>query len=385
MKWLVLLGLVALSECVVIIPLTKKKTVQHTLPEKNVLKNFLEKHAYRLSQNSTNDPKFISHPLKNFDDFTYLGKITIGTPPQEFRVVFDTSSPNTWVASAYCDSPSCGKYHPTALFRFNPNASNTFHPSNQSLNIFYRFGWMKAVIGYDTIRIENLVIMNQTFGLSKVYNRHVESQPVDGILGLGYSKLAGKGSTSIVDNLKKQRVVSEPVFAFYLSTQKENGSMVMFGGVDHSYHKGELNWIPVSQAGFWQIAMDRISMNGTVIGCSCGCQALVDTGTAMLFGPSNAVAKIRSFIHPRLSGKPEMQVPCDVISKSSPVIFTINGIDYPVPPQAYIQKSLCFSSFEGGTEGFKGPETWVLGDIFLRLYFSVFDWKNNKVGLAPAV
>uniref|UniRef100_A0A8C6DK54 Peptidase A1 domain-containing protein n=1 Tax=Moschus moschiferus TaxID=68415 RepID=A0A8C6DK54_MOSMO len=292
-------------------------------------------------------------------------------------------SPNTWVASAYCDSPSCA-----ALFRFNPNASNTFHPSNQSLNIFYRFGWMKAVIGYDTIRVswKQGTESGQTFGLSKVYNRHVESQPVDGILGLGYSKLAGKGSTSIVDNLKKQRVVSEPVFAFYLSTQKENGSMVMFGGVDHSYHKGELNWIPVSQAGFWQIAMDRISMNGTVIGCSCGCQALVDTGTAMLFGPSNAVAKIRSFIHPRLSGKPEVKG--HATGKSSPVIFTINGIDYPVPPQAYIQKineSLCFSSFEGGTEGFKGPETWVLGDIFLRLYFSVFDWKNNKVGLAPAV
>ena len=33
-----------------------------------MLKDFLEKHAYRLSHNSTNDPKFTSHPLENLQD-----------------------------------------------------------------------------------------------------------------------------------------------------------------------------------------------------------------------------------------------------------------------------------------------------------------------------
>lgn len=60
--------------------------------------------------------------------------------------------------------------------------------------------------------------MNQTFGLSKVYNRPVESQPVDVALGLGYPNLAVKGSAPILDNLKKQGVISEIVFVFYLST-----------------------------------------------------------------------------------------------------------------------------------------------------------------------
>ena len=30
-------------------------------------------------------------------------------------------------------------------------------------------------------------------------------------------------------------------------------------------------------------------------------------------------------------------------------------------------------------------ETWILGDIFLRLYFSVFDGGNDKIGLAQEV
>ena len=35
------------------------------------------------------------------------------------------------------------------------------------------------------------------------------------------------------------------------------GSVVMFGGADHRYYKGELNWMPVSQTRYWQISMNR--------------------------------------------------------------------------------------------------------------------------------
>ena len=38
---------------------------------------------------------------------------------------------------------------------------------------------------------------------------------------------------------------------------KQEGSVVMFGGVDHRYYKGELNWIPLIQAGDWSVHMDR--------------------------------------------------------------------------------------------------------------------------------
>ena len=46
-----------------------------------------------------------------------------------------------------------------------------------------------------------------------------------------------------------------PLISVYRDGQE--GSVVMFGGVDHRYYKGELNWVPVIQAGAWSVHMNR--------------------------------------------------------------------------------------------------------------------------------
>nr|XP_058926482.1 pregnancy-associated glycoprotein 2-like [Kogia breviceps] len=381
MKWLGILGLVALSECLVVIPLTKTKTMRETLREKNLLTNFLAMNNDDRSQNVAHDPKLSLHPLKNYLDLAYVGNITIGTPPQQFKVVFDTGSADLWVPSTYCDSAPCHTHKV-----FNPFKSTTFRLSGMPVDLTYGSGRMVGFLGYDTVRIGKLVDVVQPFALSQS-QFGMEHAPFDGILGLGYRSLAIQGTTPVFDNLKRRGQIIQPVFAFYLSTQKENGSVVMLGGVDHRYHKGELQWIPVSRTHYWQITMSRITMNGVVFGCLHGCEGILDTGTSFLLGPSKLITAIQMLISASPVGH-EFAVSCSSVASLPSIVFTINGKDYPVPPQAYIRKSLqglCLSSLAGGTENVSRSETWILGDVFLRLYFSAYDQGNNRVGLAPAV
>ncbi|XP_057583123.1 pepsin F-like [Hippopotamus amphibius kiboko] len=381
MKWLGILGLVALSQCLVIIPLMKIKTMRETLREENLLTNFLEDNTDHRFQDASADPNISLQPLRNYQDLCYVGNITIGTPPQEFRVVFDTTSSFTWMPSINCSSISCRTHN-----LFNPQLSTTFQPSVLSFDLEYGAGRIVGILAYDTIRIMNLVDLDQAFGLS-VNQSGLDHAVFDGVLGLGYPSLTPKIITPVFDNLKKRGVISQHIFAFYLSSRKENGSVGMFGGVDHSYHKGQLKRIPVTRTLYWQIAVNNITVNGKFVGCYRGCQAILDTGTAFLACPTRSVTTIQKLINATPFSE-EYWVPCSNITNLPAIIFNINGTDYPVPAEAYIWKcphSTGISWFQGGTETWNVLETWVLGEAFLRLYFSLYDRGNNRVGLASAV
>ncbi|KAM5186160.1 pepsin F-like [Callospermophilus lateralis] len=385
MKGLGVLGLVALSECLVTIPLMKIKSMRENLQENNVLDDYLEKYPYSLAYkflDNLPDPGVAYEPMRNYLDVSYVGIVSIGTPPQDFKVVLDTGSADLWVPSVYCRSGACSDHS-----SFDPLRSSTFLVSGQLFNLVYGSAAISGFLAYDTVRIGGLVDVAQAFGLSlQEPGNFMEHAVFDGILGLSYPSLAFPGTNPVFDNLWRQGLIDQNLFAFYLSGNEEKGSVLMLGGVDPSYYSGQLTWVPVSKPSYWQIAMDSIAVNGKVIACDGGCQGIIDTGTSLLSGPPDHVLNIQKLIHAQPDDRGQYVVDCDTIDTLPDILFTINGVHYPVPASAYVREShshTCHSGFEGLDHPFH-PETWVLGDIFLRLYFTVFDRANNRIGLAPA-
>ncbi|XP_036151704.1 pepsin A-5-like isoform X1 [Myotis myotis] len=382
MRWIGFLSLVALSECLVTVPLTKIKSMRESLRERDLLRDHLQRYAHSRANKLLRQPRVTVEPMRNYLDIYYVGIISIGTPPQKFKVVFDTGSADLWVPSIYCSSPACVT-HKT----FKPRESSTFQDADRPIWLLYGSGSMTGLLGYDDVRVGDLVCKSQAFGLSTTESGiALEFAAFDGILGLAYPTLALKDTTPVFDSLWKQGLLPENLFAFYLSSNKEKGSVVMFGGVDHSYYRGELQWVPVSTQGFWQITVDSISMNGTVVACPGGCQAIVDTGTSLVIGPLDPVLNILKNIHTWTTSTGEYVVSCDDVQSLPDIVFTINNVTYPVPASAYIRRErtdICFSNLDIDTSG--SSSLWILGDVFLRLYFTVFDRANNRIGLAPAV
>ncbi|XP_011798184.1 PREDICTED: pepsin A-4-like [Colobus angolensis palliatus] len=347
MKWLLLLGLVALSECIHKVPLIKKKSLRRNLSEHGLLKDFLKKHNLNPARKyfpQREAPNLIhEQPLENY---------------------LDVSDHNL----------------------FNPQDSSTYRSTSKTVSINYGTSSMTGILGYDTVKVGGISDTNQIFGLSETEpGFFLYFAPFDGILGLAYPSISSSGATPVFDNIWNQGLVSQDLFSVYLSADDKSGSVVIFGGIDSSYYTGSLNWVPVSVEGYWQISVDSITMNGEAIACSEGCQAIVDTGTSLLTGPTSPIANIQSDIGASENSDGEMVVSCSAISSLPDIIFTINGIQYPVPPSAYILQSQgsCTSGFQGMDVTTESGELWILGDVFIRQYFTVFDRANNRVGLAP--
>ncbi|XP_043372756.1 pepsin A-like, partial [Dermochelys coriacea] len=355
------------------VSLKKGKSLRQNLKEHGLLEDFLKKHPYNPASKyfPSLANKFASEPLANYMDIEYYGTISIGTPAQEFSVLFDTGSSNLWVPSVYCSSTACRNHN-----KFNPSHSSTYQATGQSLSIQYGTGSMTGVLGYDTVQVGDIVDTNQIFGLSETEPGFTfYYAPFDGILGLAFPSISSSGATPVFDNMMNEGLVSQDLFSVYLSSNGQTGSFVMFGGIDSSYYSGSLNWIPLSSDTYWQITMDSVTMNGETIACSGGCQAIIDTGTSLLAGPSSGISNINSNI-----GASDGTISCSAVSSLPNIIFTINGIEFPLPASAYItdESGYCNSGFESIDVG----GLWILGDVFIRQYYVVFDRANNQVALA---
>ncbi|PIC28119.1 hypothetical protein B9Z55_020140 [Caenorhabditis nigoni] len=129
---------------------------------------------YKRYQDSVRSQSY-SGGVYDYETAGYVGKITVGTPQQEFRVVMDTGSSNFWIPDSSCGTQplSCGR--PTAQAdtcygsycvpggpnntascttqrKFDSSESTSYIQFGKAFRFDYGVDNVNGLLGYDVVR-----------------------------------------------------------------------------------------------------------------------------------------------------------------------------------------------------------------------------------------
>jgi len=342
-----------------------------------------EKHQDLFHDTSLNPASGHDVLVDNFLNAQYFSEISIGTPPQSFKVVLDTGSSNLWVPSSQCSSIACFLHS-----KYDSSSSSTYQKNGTEFEIRYGSGSLSGFVSKDTLQIGDLKVEGQDFaeatnepGLAFAFGRF------DGILGLGYDTISVNKMVPPFYHMINQKLVDEPVFAFYLGDANKDGdnSVATFGGIDESHYTGELIKIPLRRKAYWEVELNSIALGNNVAELE-NTGVILDTGTSLIALPSTMAELLNKEIGATKGFTGQYSVECDKRDSLPDLTFTLGGHKFTIGPHDYILEvqGSCISSFMGMDFPEPVGPLAILGDAFLRRWYSVYDVGNNAVGLAKA-
>ncbi|KAF9219024.1 acid protease [Gyrodon lividus] len=304
----------------------------------------------------------------------WFGTISIGTPPRNFAVLFDTGSSDLLLPGAQCDDTCNGH----ALY--DPEASLT----SLDLKKPFTLGFMGGAKAFgdqytDNVTIVGLTANRQTFAVAVHYSEglQIERFHADGLLGMAFQSISALDQSPFFQTLVSQDQTVEPVFAFSFAAPTPE---LYLGGTNPDMYTGDFAWAPVIQQAHWQVNIDSVVGNGQNVLTNVA--GVIDTGTFLIYGAPLDVAALYAAIGgtPFPSDPGFYSFPCDAVPSVS---FTLGGTSFPVPAETLNMGSYgddpskCIGSIFAGA--FK---TWIVGTVFLDSVYTAFDVANLRVGFA---
>jgi len=319
----------------------------------------------------------------------YYGVLQVGTPPQDFEVVFDTGSGNLIIPSVTCASDAC-KLHR----RFNSSASRTsvdiafadapddkVTPTGDRdvVTITFGTGEISGVFMKDHLCLGGICTHGNFISVTEETEQPFSLVPFDGIFGLGLPQMSQAPHFNVFDCMVRDKALKRNLFSVFLAANDDEESEISFGEYKASRMSGELFWVPVSNPGYWQVEMEDVTIGKEMQNlCNGHCQVAVDTGTSLLAGPTDVVGALIQ----RLAVAED----CSNFFSLPDLGFKLGGQALILSPEDYVDRdghscSVALMSMDVPPP--RGP-LFIFGDPFLRKYYTVYDRENLQVGFALA-
>lgn len=328
--------------------------------------------------NNINNSIIIADSLAN----TLVGTVFLGTPPQPLQVLFDTGSDTFWVRSSNCTSDEC-----IGRPSFKSSASTTYVQSEIITKRQLNFGdgtKVGCILNYDLLKIGAVEVKKMSVCEGTSIETTVGS--TDGIIGFGPS--SDPNGLDIFSVLAREsvKVPAEVSFWFDRNLNSTSAGEIYFGGIDESKFFPPVQYSPIADNSSWMIQMDDI--NVTVDGKKSSIlaeptQVMIDTGTTLVLVPPTLFAKLTANMNIQMVDS-LYYVDCKTIEKLPPIEFKFNGMD-PLILDWHLQvlvaskRASCLSIFQP----FSGDANDVIiGALFLRNFYTVFDHGNRRIGFA---
>jgi hypothetical protein len=315
----------------------------------------------------------------------WIGTIGVGTPMQEFNVVYDTGSSQLWVNSDSCTDDGC-----TENSRFHPSLSSSYKDQGIDMDVKFGTGSITGRIAQDTVTLGGVSVKKNYVGMIDDESGSVFVEyDIDGILGLSFASLSnlaknGIDYKTVMDQILEQKL-SEPKISFYYNGDQSD---ITIGKPKSRHYKGSVQYIDVSKEEYWELELADIKMGGESLGlCNPTCRAVIDTGTSFLTAPSGSVSTVLHKINDHRSNDWN----CDMselnqlpsltyVFKDSKGTyeFSLKGPEYMTRDQ-----DECAPAFMQLDVPSTSGDLWILGDIFFEKYFTVFSREAQpQVGFA---
>eukprot|EP01012_Entosiphon_sulcatum_P040585 TRINITY_DN5425_c0_g1_i1.p1 TRINITY_DN5425_c0_g1~~TRINITY_DN5425_c0_g1_i1.p1 ORF type:complete len:544 (-),score=52.07 TRINITY_DN5425_c0_g1_i1:9-1640(-) len=350
-------------------------------------------------------------------------KISVGSLTGEYTVLFDTGSSALVladVACSTCDNPtkydaassSTHKTHPCTpkctCLDGNCQSEAKYGDGSGANGIlveddFHFAGYTAKSVVFASMRSQIVVP-----GVPGVF-----SPEVDGIWGVAFQSLNCQPIAStyclptVMDQLMQdQTLASTNLFAIWVGENAANPGVLTLGEVDTSqFHARTMQYVPLRSEMYYDVGMSSLAVDTEFVIANqpqvFGTRVIVDTGTTLLLLSKDSWLQLGTFMQRFYCSLPGMcgdnnvwqysnslrffSLTREEISKFPTLFIYFGKQGFPVTADFYWRKvdgvpNQYFFGISTTSESMT-----ILGDIFMRPYYTVFDRKLKRLGFGLAV